>query len=38
MRLEKVLETLKKYRLPALVVLAGVVLMLLPTGTKTDKA
>lgn len=38
MRLEKVLETLKKYRLPALVVLAGVVLMLLPTGTKTDNA
>lgn len=38
MRLEKVLETLKKYRLPALVVLAGMVLMLLPTGTKTDKA
>ena len=38
MKVEKVTALLKKYRLPALVILAGIVLMLLPTGTKTDKA
>ena len=35
---EKWSGILKKYRFAALVALAGVVLMLLPTGTKTDKA
>ena len=38
MRLEKVLETLKKYRCRRWWYWRGVVLMLLPTGTKTDKA
>lgn len=37
MKVEKVKALLQKYRLPALVVLAGMVLMLLPSGAKTDK-
>ena len=37
MKVEKVTALLKKYRLPALVILAGIVLMLLPTGEQSGK-
>lgn len=37
MKVEKVKALLQKYRLPALVILAGIVLMLLPTGEQSGK-